>query len=109
MYALMFPIMIIIIMYMDPVFTYRSAAIAIVLNILFSVKISILHPADGAACASQTIFAVFSCLVACSMIRTLSRHQQENLNAIKKQMDTNTKAAEEIIRLSEQMKVAVGK
>lgn len=103
MYALMFPIMIIIIMYMDPVFTFRSAAIAIILNILFCVKISILHPADGAACASQTIFAVFSCIVACSMIKTLSRHQQENLDIIKEQMDTNTKVAEEIIRLSEQL------
>lgn len=103
MYALMYPILFITIMYMKPAVTYISAGILGVLNILYSVKISIQLPIMGVSCVSQTIYAVFSCIAACVIMKMLSSHQKENMEEIGNQMDTNSQISSEIINLSEQL------
>ncbi|MGN0142878.1 MAG: methyl-accepting chemotaxis protein [Roseburia sp.] len=103
MYAMMYPIMLLVMLYMDVTYTMRGAVVAGALNLICCVMNCVKSPQLANEVVIETIFALTSCAVAWIVVKTQSRHNEEKMNLITDQMDASEKAAFEIIQMSEQL------
>ena len=102
-YALMFPIMLLIMLYIDIRYVVRGIVSASVLNIISCIMNWVRDPGDAPICVLQLFFALTSCVIAYIVVKTQSRHNKETVELITQHMDASEKAAFEIIQMSEQL------
>ena len=102
-YALMFPIMLLVMLYIDIRYVVRGIVSASVLNIISCIMNCVRDPGVAPICVLQLFFALTSCVLAYIVVKTQSRHNKETVELITQQMDASEKAAFEIIQMSEQL------
>lgn len=102
-YALMFPIMLLVMLYIDIRYVVRGIVSASVLNIISCIMNCVRDPSVAPICVLQLFFALTSCVLAYIVVKTQSRHNKETVELITQQMDASEKAAFEIIQMSEQL------
>lgn len=103
MYAVIFPAMLTIMLYMDKKLAVKGTAVAVTLNIVTGIKNYFQYPESSDQSFMQIVIAVVFCVAAYIVVHTQSRHASEDLGEIIEQMDASEKVALEIIRLSEEL------
>lgn len=100
-YAFAYPIMLAAVLYMEEKLIKCCAVIVSVLNLSLTVKTFVTGAATQADALMQSCFVILFCVVCDIVVRVLARHAEENLGAIKEQMDSSARIASEIMGLSE--------
>ena len=96
MYALVFPIMLITIVYMSVKLTQIVMAVSILLNLIAGIKNFISYPELQDQCFMQIIYTVVFCIATCIVVKALSTHADENNDEIVRQMKSQSNIAEQI-------------
>lgn len=103
-YAFAFPIMIAVVLYMDKKLIKCCAVIVSVLSLAITAKTFATGASDIQGDAVlQSCFAILFCVVCDIVVHVLARHAEEDLGAIKEQMDSSARIASEIMGLSEEL------
>lgn len=102
-YAFAYPIMLAAVLYMEEKLIKCCAVIVSVLNLSLTVKTFVTGAATQADALMQSCFVILFCVVCDIVVRVLARHAEENLGAIKEQMDSSARIASEIMGLSEEL------
>ncbi|MBO5523321.1 MAG: hypothetical protein J5986_06545 [Roseburia sp.] len=103
-YAFAFPIMLAAVLYMDKKLIKCCAVIVSVLSLAITAKTFVTGASDIQGDAIlQSCFAILFCVVCDIVVRVLARHAEEDLGAIKEQMDSSARIASEIMGLSEEL------
>ncbi|WP_167957018.1 methyl-accepting chemotaxis protein [Anaerosporobacter faecicola] len=103
MYALIYPIMLSVMSYMNVKRARNAMIIAIALNVASATRNFVLYPDTQDQSFMQTFYVVLFCIGAYKIIKMLSKHMKENIEEISKQMDTTSLLVKEIIGASEQL------
>lgn len=102
-YAFAYPIMLAAVLYMEEKLIKCCAVIVSVLNLSLTVKTFVTGAATQADALMQSCFVILFCVVCDIVVRVLARHAEEDLGAIKEQMDSSARIASEIMGLSEEL------
>lgn len=102
-YAFAFSIMLAAVLYMDEKLTKCCAVIVSVLSLIVMAKAFLTGSGTQADALLQSCFAILFCVVCDIVVRVLARHAEEDLSAIKEQMDSSARIASEIMGLSEEL------
>lgn len=102
-YAFAYPIMLAAVLYMEEKLIKCCAVIVSVLNLSLTAKTFVTGAATQADALMQSCFVILFCVVCDIVVRVLARHAEENLGAIKEQMDSSARIASEIMGLSEEL------
>ena len=101
-YAFVFPILLMVMLYMDVKFARYTALYVGALNLVVCIKNCITLPVDTQTSSIlQTFFAILFCVICDIVVRMQTRHAAESTEAIKSQMDTASRVAADIMDLSE--------
>lgn len=103
MSALAYPLIFAAVLYVDRKFVGVLVTVLSVLNLVSCVKICMQFPEQADMVFMQTVFIITTSIVAYIVVKTQVKHNYENLEAMKVQMDASERVAFEIIGLSEQL------
>lgn len=103
MQALVYPIILVSVLFTDRLFSQITMVLASVISIVYSVKITFSVPEEKNQVLMQTIFIVVSGVVSCIIVKLHKAHADENIQEVKNQMDASAKVASEIMELSEKL------
>lgn len=103
MYALVYPIMLTAMLYMNKKIAGNAMAAAVVLNVVGGVKNFFMYPESSSASLMQIFYALLFCITAYIIVKLQERHAREDLEEITQQMDTASKLSMEIIDASEKL------
>ena len=103
MQALVYPIILVAVLFTDRLFAKITMVLASVLSIIYSVKITFtVHEAKNLV-VTQTIFIIVAGIVSCIIVNMHKKHTDENIQEVKNQMDAGAKVAAEVMGLSEKL------
>lgn len=103
MYALVYPIMLTVMLYMDKHRARVAMIVAIALNLVGGIKNYITYPETQGQSFMQMFYALVFCVAAYIIVKTQEEHAAQNVEAITSQMDTASRLAKEIMDASEQL------
>ncbi len=103
MYALVFPIMLLVVIHMDLKLTRTVMIICILLNVVAGAKNFVIYPDTKDQSFMQVVYTIVYCVAVYIMVKTLAKHNEENHEEIVKQMSTAERMAGEIISSSEEL------
>lgn len=103
MYALVFPIMLITIVYMDVKLTQIVMGISILLNLIAGVKNFMAYPDIQDQCFMQVVYTIVFCVSTYIVVKALAKHTDESHDEIVRQMDSQRIIAEQIKSNSEEL------
>lgn len=102
-YAFAFPIMLAVVLYTHKGLTKCCAVIVSVLSLAVTVRTFVTGIGDQTEALLQSCFTILFCVVCNIVVGILARHAEEDLEAIKEQMDSSARIAAEIMGLSEEL------
>ena len=101
-YAFMFPIVILVLIYQDTRRAVLGSAVALIVNIVYTALYFITTDKSNAIqVVAQMIFCILTCFVAIFVIKTLSRHNKESMQAIADSARAQEGTAREVMGVSE--------
>lgn len=103
MYALVYPIMLTAMLYMNRNIAGKAMFTAVVLNVVGGIKNYKMYPESSATSLMQIFYALLFCITAYIIVRLQERHAREDVEAITEQMDAASRLSMEIIAASEQL------
>ncbi|MBQ9391383.1 MAG: hypothetical protein IJU02_04260 [Lachnospiraceae bacterium] len=102
LYAFMFPIVILVLLFQDVRKSIIGSAAAIIINIAFLVEYFLISDKSSMfAVIAQFIFCLLTCFVAIFVIKTLSKHTKESMDAIADSAKAQEGTAREVMGVSE--------
>ena len=102
MYAIMYPIMLMVVLINDYTMGFRGVLAALGVNLVYIIVYLIRHGfGDLHALVTQFVFAALSCYVALLAIRILDRHNIENIQGLQESADAQKKTSDQIFGASE--------
>ena len=99
-YAFMYPIMLTVMLYRDIKLARISAILMGVLNVISGAIHFVKYPQTQSDSVVQMMFAISFGIVMCIAVDLQARHNMEDTDAIKSQMDAAARVADEIIQMS---------
>ncbi len=103
MYALVYPIMLTVMLYMDKHRAKIAMIIAIFLNVVGGIKNFIVYPETQGQSFMQMFYALIFCVAAYIIVMLQGKHAAQDVEAITSQMDTAARLAKEIMDASERL------
>ncbi len=109
MAASMYPIMIMVISFMDNRLAVKGSIEASIINIIYAVlQFTVYKSASSDEVVMVTVIEIFTCCVACTVVRTLSKHNQEDMETIKENADIQLETSKRIMELSGEIGEKIG-
>lgn len=96
MYALVFPIMLITIVYMNVKLTQIVMAVSILLNIIAGIKNFMSYQELQDQCVMQIVYTIVFCIATCIVVKALSKYADEDYDEIVRRMESQSNIAEQI-------------
>ncbi len=103
LYAAVFPIMLMVMLYMDRRSAVVGTVVAVLLNVIAGVRNYFRYPESSGQSFMQIIFAVIFCVAAYIVVQTQAKHAAEDQNEIISRMSAGEQVSAEIIRMSEKL------
>ena len=103
MYALVYPIMLTVMMYMNRRRTRIASTVAILLNVAAGVRNFIKYPESREQSFMQMFYALIFCVAVYIIVRMQERHAAEDLEEMGSQRDTAEELAGEMTSAAEQL------
>ena len=101
-YAFMYPIVILVLIFQETKKAVLGSAVAVLVNVAFTVMYFIMSDkANIMQVIFQLVFCLLTCFVAIYVINTLSKHNKESMGAIAKSAEAQKGTALEVMGVSE--------
>lgn len=102
MYAFMYPIVLMVISFMDSKMAIKGSIAAITTNVVYSgIVIGVYDSSKGVEVITQTIMCIITCIVAIRLVRLLEKHNTEDITNISSAAEESQKTTEGVIKMSE--------
>lgn len=101
MAASMYPIMLIVIFFMDNKLALKGSIEASIINIIYAVLQFTYYRAAGTdEVVMTTVIEIFTCVEACMIVSVLSRHNKEDMEVIQENAANQLQTSDKIMKLS---------
>ena len=105
MYAIMYPVALYVMIYMETAFTIFCGSACAIYNIIITIINCIRFPEEKYTIIGQLVFALMSCVLVCAIVRIQNRHKNEQMLEIQNSMENTERVSGEIINLSGELSV----